>query len=82
MSINGLKIALPKAPQKIYKRDSSKKEQYWERFQYPKELFRIKSIFNWHAAPSNFKDKWVDYVEQEFDRREDGFWFLNNGVKS
>jgi len=82
VSINGLKIALPKAPQKIYKRDSSKKEQYWERFEYPKELSRIKSIFNWHAAPSNFKDKWVDYIEQEFDRREDGFWFYNNGVKT
>ena len=82
VSINGLKIALPKAPQKIYKRDSSKKEQYWERFEYPKELSRINSIFNWHAAPSNFKDKWVDYIEQEFDRREDGFWFYNNGVKT
>ena len=82
VSINGLKIALPKAPQKIYKRDSSKKEQYWERFEYPKELSRVKSIFNWHAAPSNFKDKWVDYIEQEFDRREDGFWFYNNGVKT
>lgn len=82
VSINGLKIALPKAPQKIYKRDSSKREQYWERFEYPKELSRIKSIFNWHAAPSNFKDKWVDYIEQEFDRREDGFWFYNNGVKT
>ena len=82
VSINGLKIALPKAPQKIYKRDSSKKEQYWERFEYPKELSRVKSIFNWHAAPSSFKDKWVDYIEQEFDRREDGFWFYNNGVKT
>ena len=82
VSINGLKIALPKAPQKIYKRDSSKKEQYWERFEYPKELSRVKSIFNWHAAPSNFKDKWVDYIEQEFDRREDGFWFYNNGIKT
>ena len=82
VSINGLKIALPKAPQKIHKRDSSKKEQYWERFEYPKELYRIKSIFNWHAAPSSLKDKWVDYIEQEFDRREDGFWFYNNGVET
>ena len=28
------------------------------------------------------KDKWVDYIEQEFDRREDGFWFYNNGIKT
>ena len=82
ISINGLKIALPKPPQKIYKRSSAKKEQYWERFEYPQELFRIKSIFNWHSAPSTFKDKWVDYIETEFDRREEGFWFYNNGIKT
>ena len=82
VSINGLKIALPKPPQKIYKRSSTKKEQHWERFEYPQELFRIKSIFNWHSAPSTFKDKWVDYIETEFDRREEGFWFYNNGIKT
>ena len=82
IQINGLKIALPKAPVKTYKRSTKKNEQYWERFEYPQELFRIKSIFNWHSAPSTFKDKWVDYIETEFDRREDGFWFYNNGVKT
>jgi len=25
------------------------------------------------------RDKWVDYIESEFDRREDGHWFINNG---
>jgi len=29
--------------------------------------------------PSSFKAKWVDYIESEFDRREGGFWFMNNG---
>lgn len=82
ININGLRIALPKPPSKIYKRDSKKTEQYWERFEYPKELFRIKSIFNWHSAPTTFKDKWVDYIETEFDRREEGFWFYNNGDKT
>ena len=28
---------------------------------------------------SDFKDAWVGYIEQEFDRREEGFWFNNNG---
>ena len=44
VSINGLKIALPKAPQKIHKRDSSKKEQYWERFEYPKDICRAPEL--------------------------------------
>ena len=30
--------------------------------------------------PSEFKNKWVDYIESEFDKREDGHWFMNNGV--
>ena len=45
----------------------------------PKELKKIQSIFHWHETPPQFKNKWVDYIEQEFDRREEGFWFMNNG---
>lgn len=30
--------------------------------------------------PSEFKDRWVDYIEQEFDYRESGMFFKNNGV--
>ena len=28
---------------------------------------------------AEFKDAWVSYIEQEFDKREEGFWFNNNG---
>ena len=28
---------------------------------------------------SDFKDRWVDYIEEEFDRRESGFWYMSNG---
>lgn len=77
--IEGLLIALPKKPTKCLQRHSDKKEQYWERHELPKELGRIKSIFQWNQMPSSFKTKWVDYIEQEFDYREQGFWFKNNG---
>jgi hypothetical protein len=29
--------------------------------------------------PNSFKGDWVDYIENEFARREEGFWFYNNG---
>ena len=45
----------------------------------PKDLSRITSIFQWNDRPSSFKNKWVDYIEAEFDRRELGYWFYNNG---
>ena len=82
ININGLKIALPKPPAKVYKRSKSKTEQYWKATEVHKDLKRIQSIFQWHEAPIQFKNKWVDYIEQEFDRREEGFWFMNNGVST
>ena len=78
--INGLLIALPTRPKQIYSRSQKKEQQYWEPVEYNKDLKRIKSIFQWHETPNAFKSKWVDYIEREFDRREEGYWFLNNGV--
>ena len=71
--IQGLKIALPKE-KNIQKFKS-------DRFEYiplPKELKRIKTIFDWEEYPLDFKETWYDYIDQEFSRREEGFWFYNN----
>ncbi len=81
-NISGLNIALPETPDSVYRRDSKKENQYWEPADYPKELNNVKSIFHWHNTTKEFKDKWVDYIEGEFDRREHGFWFMNDGVKT
>jgi hypothetical protein len=80
VNISGLYVALPKAPNECHKRSDSKKEQHWEREPMPKQLSRIQSIFQWNEMPSEFKNRWVDYIEQEFDYREKGYWFMNNGV--
>jgi hypothetical protein len=79
INVNGLKIALPKAPKDIFKRSKVKEEQYWQHTPLAKELSKIKSIFQWHDTPDIFKSKWVDYIEEEFNRREHGYWFMNNG---
>lgn len=78
----GIKIALPPAPEKVMQRHPSKAEQYWQRAEIPHELSKIQSIFQWNEKPKLFKDRWVAYIEQEFDNREQGFWFMNNGVKT
>jgi hypothetical protein len=77
--ISGLRIALPPTPKKCLQRHSKKSEQYWERTDIPKALSKIQSIFQWNEMPSEFKDTWVDYIEEEFERREYGIWFMNNG---
>ncbi|QDP66318.1 MAG: hypothetical protein Unbinned6224contig1000_39 [Prokaryotic dsDNA virus sp.] len=80
IDINGLKIGLPKEPKKVYSKSKKKEEQYWEPTLISKQLSRIKSIFQWHETPDAFKSQWVDYIEEEFNRREEGYWFMNNGT--
>jgi len=79
IEIQNLRIALP-AADKPYKRSKDKKEQYWQQFEYPKELQKIKTRFDWEEYSIEFKEKWYEYIDEEFTRREQGFWFCNNGV--
>jgi hypothetical protein len=41
-------------------------EQYWEQAVYPKELERIKSVFDWNKYPDKFKENWYDFIDAEF----------------
>jgi hypothetical protein len=79
IEIQNLRIALP-AVNEPYKRSEKKEEQYWEKQEYPKELSRIKSTQEWDQYPRDFKEKWFDYINEEFNRREQGYWYYNNGV--
>ena len=80
IEIQNLRIGLPKVPENVHKRSAKPSEQFWETFETHKELDRIKTIFQWNEYPADFKNQWVGYIETEFDRRENGFWFYNNGV--
>ena len=73
--IQNLKIALPIA-NNIHKFETNK----WEYTEYPKILKKIKSVFDWEQYPLDFKEKWYDYIDNEFVRREEGFWFYNKNV--
>jgi len=76
--IQNLKIALP-AVNEPTKRSKKEDEQYWEAREYPKELSRIKNVFDWDKHPEDFKEEHYDYIDGEFKKREEGFWFYNNG---
>ena len=71
--IQNLKIALPKTPDEIHKFE----KDTWEVTEYPRELSRIKTIFDWKEYPKDFKSKYIDYIENEFKKREEGFWYYN-----
>ena len=72
--IQGLIVALPKQPKEILKHEKNK----WVKIEQPKELSKLKNIFDWRAHPEEAKNQWYDYIDQEFERRENGFWFTNN----
>lgn len=67
--LDDLKIQLPKKPDKkdILFSDLPKKEQYWRRHEEPDGL-----------NPDS-EDSFSDYIYQEYRRRREGIWFMNNG---
>lgn len=70
VTLGGLKIQLPSVPRdksKILFSDKSKKDQYWRREPLPKG-----------CTPSNV-EAYTEYILEEFRRRREGLWFMNNG---
>ena len=69
--IQNLKIALPQKKD-VYNFEGN----YWGKLEYPKELSKIKNVFDWEKYPDTFKEKWYDYIDKEFERREEGFGLI------
>jgi hypothetical protein len=74
--IQGLRVALPKQPKEVHNNEHSK----WKQLDKPKLLDKIKTIFDWKAYPEEQKEQWYDYIDEEFKRRDEGFWFQNASV--
>lgn len=69
--LDNLKIQLPVPPKNkkdILFSDLPIEEQYWKRLDVPKGL-----------TPDN-EDQYAEYIVEEFKRRREGVWFMNNGV--
>ena len=74
--IQGLKIALPVVPKDVY----SNEDRKWKQLEKPGLLKKVKSIFDWREYPEEKKEDWYDYIDEEFRRRDEGFWFNNDGT--
>jgi hypothetical protein len=75
LEIQNLRIGLPLEPMQVHMHKSSR----WQKIEYPKELSKLKNIFDWRAYPEEQKEQWYDYIDEEFKRRDEGFWFTNDG---
>ena len=82
LELGGLVIVLPAQPPK--KQIQGYKDpvhmQMWKRSPMPEELSRIRSMDEWSEMPREFRQKFSTYIEEEFRRRREGFWFFNYGV--
>lgn len=68
--LDDLKIILPEVPEdksKILYSDLPQADQYWRRAEVPNGV-----------TPDN-KEQWDGYIKEEFRRRREGIWFMNNG---
>jgi len=81
IELGDILICFPKRPPKkeIFGYKKSNPMQVWERTLMPKELSRIRSMDEWAEMPREFREKFRPYIEEEFRRRREGFWFYNNG---
>jgi len=75
VEIQNLRIGLPLEPKRVYVHPKNK----WQKIEQPKELSRLQNIFDWRNYPDDQKEQWYDYIDEEFKRRDEGFWFTNNG---
>ena len=79
LEMQGLKIALPLAPKSIYSRSKKVSDQKWVKFEDEPVFKNIKTVFDWQAKSEEFKEKHYQYIDEQFNRRDNGFWFMNNG---
>lgn len=69
----------------VYKRSDIQSEQYWKRIPLPS--WYADTMKEWDEydkkkkdeAPEFYNEKLEDFKKQEWDRRLNGFWYMNNG---
>ena len=77
--IQGLRVGIPQTPKKIDGQELKKKDQYFIKQNKPQSLRKIKTIYDFKGQPENIKESYYQYIDNEFNHRNDGYWFMCNG---
>ncbi len=78
--IQGLRIGLPKTPKEVDGMEIKKEDQVFIKTPKPASLNKIKTIYDFKLLPEDIKEQYYEYIETEFSRRNDGYWFMRNGI--
>lgn len=88
VEIDGLEIGLPRQPKKkeMLFHDLPEDKQIWKRTKLPNELYPIGKVGKkpspndyYTKYPPEFREQWDPYIDQEWDRRENGIWAMIGG---
>ena len=79
-NIQGLKVGLPKTPDKIDGEDLKKVDQVFKVANKPESLSKLKTIYDFQNVSEDIKEKYYGYIDNEFNRRDAGYWFMCNGA--
>jgi hypothetical protein len=77
--IQGLKVAIPKTPININGSKLKKEDQVFIRRERPGSLNKIKTVHEFKHHSEETKEQYYEYIDIEFNRRNDGYWFMCNG---
>ena len=78
--IQGLKVGLPQIPESVDGEKLKKDKQVFTRRERPESLSKIKTLYDFKQYPDDIKEKYYDYINGEFTRRDNGYWFMCNGA--
>ena len=78
--VQGLRIGLPRAPKEVPGEELPVSEQVFIATQKPTTLNKLKTIHDFNNLTEDIKEKYVGYINTEFDRRDGGYFFMCNGV--
>ena len=78
--VQGLRIGLPLRPKTIEGMQLPAAKQVFVQTPKPQKLDKIKTIYDFQLLDEEVKSQWYGYIDTEFDRRNDGYWFMCNGV--
>ena len=78
--VQGLRIGLPSAPKQAWRNSDKSEDQVFTRTPRPASLNRYKTIFDFQEEQDEeLKERYAEYIEEEWNRRTDGYWFMSNG---
>jgi hypothetical protein len=76
VEIYGIKIKLPERF-KVHKRSEYKRDQKFERIEFPDSFYSIEFAEDGVAL---YSEEQVQYITDEYEKMKHGYWFYNNGV--